>query len=135
MKPKSPSDWSARNFFRSVIGWRCVGARQQGGAGDLPQDSQQREGAHRLQGRVPRGQRVHNYNTLANTEAESKENVVSYFFLSMGPYAAVDYNNLTLCPLQNRLYNTFTMGIPMPESTLSPSQGLWIWPQEFGFVS
>ena len=31
--------------------------------------------------------------------------------------------------------NTFTMGIPMPESTLSPSQGLWIWPQEFGFVS
>jgi hypothetical protein len=25
--------------------------------------------------------------------------------------------------------NTFTMGNPMPESTLSPSQGLWIWPQ------
>jgi hypothetical protein len=44
---------------------------------------------------------------------------VSYMFLSMGPYAAVDYNNLTLCPLQNRLYNTFTMGIPMPLSTLT----------------
>jgi hypothetical protein len=31
--------------------------------------------------------------------------------------------------------NTFTMGNPMqsrpmPESTLSPSQGLWIWPLE-----
>jgi hypothetical protein len=24
--------------------------------------------------------------------------------------------------------NTFTMGNPMPESTLSPCQGLWIWP-------
>ncbi len=24
--------------------------------------------------------------------------------------------------------NTFTMGSPMPESTLSPTQGLWIWP-------
>jgi hypothetical protein len=24
--------------------------------------------------------------------------------------------------------NTFIMGNPMPESTLSPSQGLWIWP-------
>jgi hypothetical protein len=23
--------------------------------------------------------------------------------------------------------NTFTMGNPMPESTLTPSQGLWIW--------
>ncbi len=26
--------------------------------------------------------------------------------------------------------NTFTMGNPMSDSTLSPSQGLWIWPQE-----
>jgi hypothetical protein len=26
-------------------------------------------------------------------------------------------------------FNTFTMGNPMPESTLSPSQGLWIWPR------
>jgi hypothetical protein len=25
-------------------------------------------------------------------------------------------------------FNTFTMGNPMPESALSPSQGLWIWP-------
>ncbi len=25
-------------------------------------------------------------------------------------------------------FNTFTMGNPMPESTISPSQGLWIWP-------
>jgi hypothetical protein len=28
-------------------------------------------------------------------------------------------------------YNTFTMGKPMPESTLSPSQGLRIWPVLF----
>jgi hypothetical protein len=25
-------------------------------------------------------------------------------------------------------FNTFTMGNPMPESTLTASQGLWIWP-------
>jgi hypothetical protein len=31
----------------------------------------------------------------------------------MGPYAEVDYIILN----------------PMPKSTLSPSQGLWIWPQ------
>ncbi len=31
-------------------------------------------------------------------------------------------------------FNTFTMGNPMPESALSLSQGLWIWPQNlFGF--
>jgi hypothetical protein len=29
--------------------------------------------------------------------------------------------------------NTFTMGNPMPESTLSPSQGLWIWLLEHAF--
>ncbi len=28
-------------------------------------------------------------------------------------------------------YNTFTAGNPMPESTLSPSQGLRIWPVLF----
>jgi hypothetical protein len=43
---------------------------------------------------------------------------------NMGPYAGADYN-LTLCPL------TFTMANPMPESTLSPSQGLWIGPLLF----
>jgi hypothetical protein len=36
--------------------------------------------------------------------------------------------------VHSRVYsNTFTMGNPIPESTLkstlSPSQGLWIWPQ------
>ena len=36
----------------------------------------------------------------------------------MGPYAGVDYN-LTLCPLQSRHSNTFTMRNPMPESTLT----------------
>jgi hypothetical protein len=62
--------------------------------------------------------------------------------ISMGPYAGVDYTvcilyNLTLCPLQSRLqyiyhgqpYARDDLN-PMPESTLSPSQGLWIWPQE-----
>jgi hypothetical protein len=53
----------------------------------------------------------------------------------MGSYAGVDYN-LTLCPLQSRLehiyhgrqlYTKVDLN-PMPESTLSPSQGLWIWP-------
>jgi hypothetical protein len=45
----------------------------------------------------------------------------------MGPYAGVDYN-LTLCPLQSRLQNIYPgLGNPMPESTLSPSQGLRIW--------
>ncbi len=36
----------------------------------------------------------------------------------MEPYAGVDYN-LTLCQLQSRLSNTFTMDNPMPESTLT----------------
>jgi hypothetical protein len=52
----------------------------------------------------------------------------------MGPYAGVDHN-LTLCPLQSRLQHIYHgqqfAGVdlnPMPESTLSPSQGLWIWP-------
>jgi hypothetical protein len=53
----------------------------------------------------------------------------------MGPYAGVDYN-LTLCPLQNLLqhiyhgqpYARIDLN-PMPKLTLSPSQGLWIWPQ------
>jgi hypothetical protein len=52
----------------------------------------------------------------------------------MGPYAGVDYN-LTLCALQSRLQHIYQATHarvdlnPMPESTLSPSQGLWIWPQ------
>jgi hypothetical protein len=52
----------------------------------------------------------------------------------MGPYAGVDYN-LTLCPLQSRLQYIYRrqpyVGSdlnPIPESTLAPSQGLWIWP-------
>jgi hypothetical protein len=55
----------------------------------------------------------------------------------MGPYVGVDYN-LTLCDVHSRVdSNTFTMSNPMPESTLnlympdsnlSNSQGLWIWP-------
>jgi hypothetical protein len=52
----------------------------------------------------------------------------------MGPYAGVDYNyNLTLCPLQSQLPTHLPwatlcrVGLnPMPESTLSPSQELWI---------
>jgi hypothetical protein len=46
-----------------------------------------------------------------------------------------DYN-LTLCPLQSRLQHIYQGQPyvrvdlnPMPESTLFPSQGLWIWPQ------
>jgi hypothetical protein len=50
----------------------------------------------------------------------------------MGPYAGVD-DNLTLCPLQVQLrhiYHGHWAALnPMPESTLSPSRGLWIWPQ------
>jgi hypothetical protein len=52
----------------------------------------------------------------------------------MGPYAGVDYN-LILCPLfrlQKHIYHGQPYARvdlnPMPESTLSPSQGLWIWP-------
>jgi hypothetical protein len=48
-------------------------------------------------------------------------------------YAGIDYN-LTLCPLQSRLQHVYhgqpyaRVDLnPMPESTLSPSQGLWIW--------
>jgi hypothetical protein len=53
----------------------------------------------------------------------------------MGPYAGADHN-LPLCRLQNRLQQVY-FGQPyarvdlkiVPESTLSPIQGLWIWPQ------
>jgi hypothetical protein len=49
----------------------------------------------------------------------------------MGPFARVDYN-LTLCPLQGRIQHVYhekpRVNLnPMPESTLSPTQGLWIW--------
>ena len=54
--------------------------------------------------------------------------------MAMGPYAGVDYN-LTLVPLQSRLQHIYhgrpharVDPNPMPESTLSPSHGLWIWP-------
>ncbi len=55
----------------------------------------------------------------------------------------VDYN-LTLCPLQGGLKHIYhgqpkaKVDLnPMPESTLSPFQGLWIWPllSAFGFSS
>jgi hypothetical protein len=53
----------------------------------------------------------------------------------MGPYAGVDYN-LNLCPLQSRLQHIYHRQPyarvdlnPTTESTLSPSQGLRIWPQ------
>jgi hypothetical protein len=52
----------------------------------------------------------------------------------MVPYVGV-YYNLTLCPLQSRLQHIYhgqpnaRVDLnPIPESTLSPSQGLWIWP-------
>ncbi len=44
----------------------------------------------------------------------------------MRPYYAWVYYNLT-SPYVD--YNTFTMDKSIPESTLSPSQGLRIWPQ------
>jgi hypothetical protein len=56
----------------------------------------------------------------------------------MGPYAGVDY--ITSPYVHSNVYSTtFTMGNPMPEatltpmpvSTLSPSQELWIWPQKY----
>jgi hypothetical protein len=56
--------------------------------------------------------------------------------MCMGPYARVDYN-LTSCPLQSRLQRIYHGRSndrvdlnPDQESTLSLSQGLWIWPQE-----
>jgi hypothetical protein len=42
-------------------------------------------------------------------------------------YARVDYN-LTLWQLQRRLQHIYHGQPCIPESTLSPSQGLWIWP-------
>jgi hypothetical protein len=49
----------------------------------------------------------------------------------MGPYAGVDYTLPYVRSTANS--NTCIMGIgnPMPESTLSPSQGFWIWPLAF----
>ncbi len=53
----------------------------------------------------------------------------------MGPYTGVDYN-LALCPVQSRLQHIChgfgqpyarVDNNPMPESTLYPSQGPWIW--------
>ncbi len=65
------------------------------------------------------------------SEAESKE---KHGVWDVGSYAGVDYN-LTLCPLQSRLQRSYhgqhyarVDFNPMPESALSPSQGLWIWP-------
>ncbi len=52
----------------------------------------------------------------------------------MGPYAGVDYN-LTLSRLQSQLQHIYhgqpyasVDFNPILETTLSPSQGLWIWP-------
>jgi hypothetical protein len=43
----------------------------------------------------------------------------------LGPYAGVD---LTLCDVHWVVSNTLTMGNSVPVSTLSPGQGLRIWP-------
>jgi hypothetical protein len=65
-------------------------------------------------------------------EAESKE---KHGVRRTGPYAGFDYN-LTICPLQSRLQHIYNGQPyarvdlnPILESTLSPSQGHWIWPQ------
>jgi hypothetical protein len=59
----------------------------------------------------------------------------------MGPYAGLDYNKLTIFPLHCRLQHIYhgqpyaRVDLnPTPESTLSPSQGLLIWPQSFGHI-
>ncbi len=59
------------------------------------------------------------------SEAESKRKT-----WCMGPYTGVDYNNLILCQFQSRLQHIYHVNgqPPMPESTLPPGQGLWIWP-------
>ena len=49
----------------------------------------------------------------------------------MGPYAGADYK-LTLCSLQHIYHGQPYARVdlnPMPESTVSPSQGLRNWPQ------
>jgi hypothetical protein len=60
-------------------------------------------------------------------EVESKEKHVIW-----DPMAGAEYN-LTLCPLQRRLQHIYhgqpyaRVDLkPLPESTLSPRQGLWI---------
>ncbi len=65
-------------------------------------------------------------------EAESKEK--HGVPICIWPYARDDYN-LTLCLLQSPLQHMYhgqpyvRVDLnPMPESSLSPSQGLWIWP-------
>jgi hypothetical protein len=70
------------------------------------------------------------YGPPAAPEAESKEK-----HSVRGPHAGVDYN---LTYVHSRVdSSTFTMHVqpyarvdlkPMAEATLSPSQGLWIWP-------
>jgi hypothetical protein len=55
---------------------------------------------------------------VGKAEAESKE---KHCVWESGPYARVDFN-LTLCPLQRVDSNTFTMGNPMPEATLTLCQ-------------
>ena len=58
----------------------------------------------------------------------------------LGPYAGVDYKSITSRYIHSRVdSNKLTMRIgqpfaradlnPMAESTFSPSQGLWFWPQ------
>ncbi len=64
---------------------------------------------------------------VVSPEAESKEKHGVW-----DPMPGVDYK-LTLCPLQSRLQHIYhgqpyARVDPMPELTLSPSQGLWIWP-------
>ncbi len=55
------------------------------------------------------------------SEAESKE---KHFVLDPMPEPTI-----TSSYFQSRVdSNTFIIGNPIPESTFSPSQGLWIWP-------
>ncbi len=68
---------------------------------------------------------------LGKVEAQSKE---KHGLLDGGPYAVV-YYSLTLCPLQGQLQHIYhgqpyaRVNLnPVLESTLSPSQGVWICP-------
>ncbi len=96
-----------------------------------------------LRGRAIPRKGIHKWDSrcsAGNLSPNPKKNIV----YGMGPYAGVNYN-LTLCPPQSRLQHIYHgqpyAGAalnpyarvdfnPMPETTLSPSQGLWVWPQE-----
>jgi hypothetical protein len=62
---------------------------------------------------------MHHVPVKTATEPNPKKNMV------YGTLCRSWLYNLSLCPLLSRLQHIY----PMPESTLSSSQGLWIWPQ------